>query len=188
MLFQVHENLIQDQLQRKQEQLQKTIVKQQEELRKISEQLLMAQCGILPSFMDDVINFNLKICIQKLKLNNFVKDSLQMSTPTSRQTTQPETSTNNQIICSTDSGELFESSSMISSDVLLLHERVNTFIHNNYLFYLLVLLFFLLKNEQDMQHSYSSNIIQNMVDEGGGQLDYSFNSQSNDVLFDQSSP
>lgn len=39
-------------MQRKQEQLQKTIVKQQEELRKISEQLLMARCGILPSFMD----------------------------------------------------------------------------------------------------------------------------------------
>lgn len=39
-----------------------------------------------------------------------------------------------------------------------------------------------------MQHSYSSNIIQNMVDEGGGQMDYSYNNQSNDVLFDQSSP
>lgn len=48
--------------------------------------------------------------------------------------------------------------------------------------------FFFLKNEQDMQHSYSSNILQNMVDEGGGQLDYSYNNQSNDVLFDQSSP
>jgi len=138
------ENLIQGELERKQEQLQKTIVKQQEELRKISEQLLMARCGILPSFMDD---------------------SLQISTHTSRQTT-PETSAN-QIICSAASGEIFESSPLISSDVLLSHEGV--------------------KNEQDMQHSYSSNIIQNMVDEGGGQLDYSYNNQSNDVLFDQSS-
>jgi len=72
MLFQVHENLIQDQLQRKQEQLQKTIVKQQEELRKISEQLLMARCGILPSFMDDVIYLNFKIWLQNIRLNNFV--------------------------------------------------------------------------------------------------------------------
>lgn len=39
-----------------------------------------------------------------------------------------------------------------------------------------------------MQHSYSSNILQNMVDEGGGQLDFIYNSQSNDVLFEQSSP
>lgn len=46
------ENIIQDQLQRKQEQLQKTIVRQQEELRKVSEQLLMARCGILPSYID----------------------------------------------------------------------------------------------------------------------------------------
>ncbi|XP_008186538.1 clock isoform X2 [Acyrthosiphon pisum] len=138
------ENLIQDQLQRKQEELQKTIVKQQEELKKITKQLLMARCGILPTFMDD---------------------SLQTSTQTSEQTTQPEISTN-QIICSNTSGELFETRPLISSDVLLLHER----------------------NEQVMQHSYSSNIVQNMVDEGGGQLDYSFSNQSNDVLFEQSSP
>ncbi|CAH1723013.1 unnamed protein product [Aphis gossypii] len=134
------ENLIQDQLQRKQEQLQKTIVKQQEELKKITKQLLMARCGILPTFMDD---------------------SLQAS----EQTTQPETSAN-QIMCSDASGELFETRPLISSDVLLLHER----------------------NEQVMQHSYSSNITQNMVNEGGGQLDYSYNNQSNDVLFEQSSP
>lgn len=50
-----------------------------------------------------------------------------MSTPTSRQTTQSETSTT-QIICSTASGELFESSPLISSDVLLLHERVIFFL------------------------------------------------------------
>lgn len=57
-IFQSQENIIQDQLKRKQEQLQKTIVKQQEELRKISEQLLMARCGILPSFMDvSYLNF-----------------------------------------------------------------------------------------------------------------------------------
>ncbi|XP_025201591.1 circadian locomoter output cycles protein kaput-like isoform X2 [Melanaphis sacchari] len=138
------ENLIQDQLQRKQEQLQKTIVKQQEELKKITKQLLMARCGILPTFMDD---------------------SLQTSSQTSEQTTQPETSAN-QIICSDASGELFETHPLISSDVLLLHKR----------------------NEQVMQNSYSSSITQNMVNEGGGQLDYSYNNQSNDVLFEQGSP
>lgn len=63
---------------------------------------------------------------------------------------------------------------------LLILEYSNLFVY-------FILLFFL-KNEQDMQHSYSSNILQNMVDEGGGQLDYTYNNQSNDVLFDQNSP
>lgn len=88
-------------------------------------------------------------------------------------------------MCSDASGELFETRPLISSDVLLLHERVKTFLFINYLFYLCILF---LKNEQVMQHSYSSNITQNMVNEGGGQLDYSYNNQSNDVLFEQSSP
>jgi len=90
-------------------------------------------------------------------------------------------------MCSNTSGELFETRPLISSDVLLLHERVKTLtvLPINYLFYLYILF---LKNEQVMQHSYSSNIVQNMVDEGGGQLDYSFSNQSNDVLFEQSSP
>ncbi|CAH0390848.1 unnamed protein product [Bemisia tabaci] len=39
---------IQDQLQRKHEELQQLIVQQQEELRKIHEQLIMAKCGFLP--------------------------------------------------------------------------------------------------------------------------------------------
>jgi len=59
------ENLIHDQLQRKQEQLQKTIVKQQEELKKITKQLIMARCGILPTFIDvcDLLmdHFNFKL-------------------------------------------------------------------------------------------------------------------------------
>lgn len=38
-----------------------------------------------------------------------------------------------------------------------------------------------------MQHSYSSNLLQNMV-EGEGQLDYSYNNQSDNILFDQNSP
>lgn len=70
--MQSQENLIQDQLQRKQEELQKTIVKQQEELKKITKQLLMARCGILPTFMD-VCNIGLQFylilsCIQTIKL------------------------------------------------------------------------------------------------------------------------
>lgn len=35
-----------------------------------------------------------------------------------------------------------------------------------------------------MQHS-SSDIIQNITDQGAGQLDYSYNNQSNDALFNE---
>lgn len=43
---------IQDQLQRKHEQLQQLIVQQQEELRMVSEQLLMARYGIIPPIVN----------------------------------------------------------------------------------------------------------------------------------------
>ncbi|GAB0101002.1 Circadian locomoter output cycles protein kaput [Sergentomyia squamirostris] len=43
---------IQDQLQRKHEELQHLIVQQQEELRRVSEQLLMARYGLLPSIVN----------------------------------------------------------------------------------------------------------------------------------------
>lgn len=43
---------LQDQLQRKHEQLQQLIVQQQEELRRVSEQLLMARYGLLPSLIN----------------------------------------------------------------------------------------------------------------------------------------
>ncbi|XP_050546594.1 circadian locomoter output cycles protein kaput-like isoform X2 [Daktulosphaira vitifoliae] len=136
------ENIIQDQLQRKQEQLQKTIVRQQEELRKVSEQLLMARCGILPSYIDG---------------------SLQLTASNARQLTQPETSVT-QIICSSTNESFFDSSALMPPDVLMLNHR----------------------NEQNLESSFSSNIMQNMVDEGGGHLDYDFN-QSSSVIYDQSS-
>lgn len=49
---------IQDQLQRKHEELQQLIVQQQEELRRVSEQLLMARYGLLPSIVSVALPFN----------------------------------------------------------------------------------------------------------------------------------
>lgn len=49
---------IQDQLQRKHEELQQLIVHQQEELRRVSEQLLMARYGLLPSIVNVALPFN----------------------------------------------------------------------------------------------------------------------------------
>lgn len=46
------QNHIQDHLQRKHEELQKLIVQQQDELRRLSEQLFMARYGIIPSIMN----------------------------------------------------------------------------------------------------------------------------------------
>jgi hypothetical protein len=43
---------IQHELQRKHEQLQQLIVQQQEELRRVSEQLIMAKYGLLPSMLN----------------------------------------------------------------------------------------------------------------------------------------
>lgn len=49
---------IQDQLQRKHEELQQLIVHQQEELRRVSEQLLMARYGLLPSIVNVAMPIN----------------------------------------------------------------------------------------------------------------------------------
>lgn len=49
---------IQDQLQRKHEELQQLIVQQQEELRRVSEQLLMARYGLLPSIVNVAVPFS----------------------------------------------------------------------------------------------------------------------------------
>lgn len=48
---------IQSHLQRKHEELQKLIVQQQDELRRVSEQLFMARCGIIPSIVNVSIPF-----------------------------------------------------------------------------------------------------------------------------------
>lgn len=50
--------LIQDQLQRKHKELQQLIVQQQEELRRVSEQLLMTRYEILPSIVNVALPFN----------------------------------------------------------------------------------------------------------------------------------
>lgn len=46
------QNQIQDHLQRKHEELQKLIIEQQNELRRVSEQLFMARYGIIPSIVN----------------------------------------------------------------------------------------------------------------------------------------
>jgi circadian locomoter output cycle kaput protein len=51
------QNQIQDHLQRKHEELQKLIVQQQDELRRVSEQLFMARYGILPSIVNVSLPF-----------------------------------------------------------------------------------------------------------------------------------
>ncbi|KAL7050410.1 hypothetical protein ACKWTF_004070 [Chironomus riparius] len=51
------QNQIQDHLQRKHEELQKLIVQQQDELRRVSEQLFMARYGILPSIVNVTLPF-----------------------------------------------------------------------------------------------------------------------------------
>lgn len=50
-------NQIQDHLQRKHEELQKLIVQQQDELRRVSEQLFMARYGIIPSIVNVSLPF-----------------------------------------------------------------------------------------------------------------------------------
>jgi circadian locomoter output cycle kaput protein len=51
------QNQIQDHLQRKHEELQKLIVQQQDELRRVSEQLFMARYGLLPSIVNVSLPF-----------------------------------------------------------------------------------------------------------------------------------
>jgi len=51
------QNQIQDHLQRKHEELQKLIVQQQDELRRVSEQLFMARYGMLPSIVNVSLPF-----------------------------------------------------------------------------------------------------------------------------------
>lgn len=51
------QNQIQDHLQRKHEELQKIIIQQQDELRRVSEQLFMARYGIIPSIVNVSVPF-----------------------------------------------------------------------------------------------------------------------------------
>ncbi len=57
MVLTPSQNQIQDHLQRKHEELQKLIVQQQDELRRVSEQLFMARYGLLPSIVNVSLPF-----------------------------------------------------------------------------------------------------------------------------------
>ncbi|XP_055380782.1 circadian locomoter output cycles protein kaput [Condylostylus longicornis] len=57
MVMTPNQSHVQDQLQRKHEELQKLIVQQQEELRRVSEQLLMARYGLLPQIVESPVTF-----------------------------------------------------------------------------------------------------------------------------------
>ncbi|KAJ8672867.1 hypothetical protein QAD02_004127 [Eretmocerus hayati] len=56
------QNQIQDELQRKHEELQQLIVHQQEELRRVSEQLLIARYGIFPPLLNVSVPYNTNPC------------------------------------------------------------------------------------------------------------------------------
>lgn len=56
------QNQIQDELQRKHEELQQLIVHQQEELRRVSEQLFIARYGILTPLLNVRTFLNKKFC------------------------------------------------------------------------------------------------------------------------------
>ncbi|XP_012281769.1 circadian locomoter output cycles protein kaput [Orussus abietinus] len=58
------QNQIQDELQRKHEELQQLIVHQQEELRRVSEQLLIARYGILSPLLNVGVPYNANTCQQ----------------------------------------------------------------------------------------------------------------------------
>ncbi|XP_034935432.1 circadian locomoter output cycles protein kaput [Chelonus insularis] len=58
------QNQIQDELQRKHEELQQLIVHQQEELRRVSEQLLIARYGTLPPLINVNLPYNVNPCQQ----------------------------------------------------------------------------------------------------------------------------
>lgn len=72
---------LQDQLQRKHEQLQQLIVQQQEELRRVSEQLLMARYGLLPSLIN--VNQQTPVSLPYTVATSPVTTQLTASTPTS---------------------------------------------------------------------------------------------------------
>lgn len=57
------QNQVQDQLQRKHEELQHLIVQQQEELRRVSEQLIMARYGLLPAIVNVSVPFTTNVGI-----------------------------------------------------------------------------------------------------------------------------
>ncbi|XP_058792136.1 circadian locomoter output cycles protein kaput isoform X2 [Phymastichus coffea] len=64
------QNQIQDELQRKHEELQQLIVHQQEELRRVSEQLLIARYGIFSPLLNVGVSYNANLCQQTTRCLN----------------------------------------------------------------------------------------------------------------------
>lgn len=73
------QNQIQDHLQRKHEELQQLIVQQQDELRRVSEQLFIARYGIVPSVVNVAIPFSRPMITQDVSEHNMITTTSHMS-------------------------------------------------------------------------------------------------------------
>ncbi|XP_076182139.1 circadian locomoter output cycles kaput protein Clock isoform X2 [Ptiloglossa arizonensis] len=79
------QNQIQDELQRKHEELQQLIVHQQEELRRVSEQLFIARYGILSPLLNAGIPYNATNACQQMNRCNSNNSNVQLPTSSSVQ-------------------------------------------------------------------------------------------------------
>lgn len=79
------QNQIQDELQRKHEELQQLIVHQQEELRRVSEQLLIARYGILSPLLNVGMPYNATNACQQMNRCNSTNSNVQLPTSSSVQ-------------------------------------------------------------------------------------------------------
>ena len=79
------QNQIQDELQRKHEELQQLIVHQQEELRRVSEQLLIARYGILSPLLNAGMPYNATNACQQMNRCNSNNSNVQLPTSSSVQ-------------------------------------------------------------------------------------------------------
>ncbi|XP_076668690.1 circadian locomoter output cycles kaput protein Clock isoform X3 [Andrena cerasifolii] len=79
------QNQIQDELQRKHEELQQLIVHQQEELRRVSEQLLIARYGILSPLLNVGMPYNATNACQQMNRCNSNNSNVQLPTSSSVQ-------------------------------------------------------------------------------------------------------
>ncbi|XP_043518509.1 circadian locomoter output cycles protein kaput isoform X5 [Frieseomelitta varia] len=79
------QNQIQDELQRKHEELQQLIVHQQEELRRVSEQLFIARYGILSPLLNTSMPYNATNACQQINRCNTNNSNVQLPTSSSVQ-------------------------------------------------------------------------------------------------------
>ncbi|KAK9303321.1 hypothetical protein QLX08_004922 [Tetragonisca angustula] len=79
------QNQIQDELQRKHEELQQLIVHQQEELRRVSEQLFIARYGILSPLLNTSMPYNATNACQQMNRCNTNNSNVQLPTSSSVQ-------------------------------------------------------------------------------------------------------